>query len=193
MPSLKRIPGNGRGGVFSVPTSASGWWPRGTTSFALDNFFTSQKSNVAHLLSQSNFELIRHDVTLPIFLEVDEIYNLACPARPPGHYQYNPIKTMKTSVMGGDQRAGHGQNAAGRRCSRPRPARSMATRKSTLSPSPTAARSIRSAPRACCYDEGKRAAETLFMDYHRSNRVNIPRRADFQHVRPAHCTPSTAA
>ena len=65
----------------------------------LDNFFTSQKTNVAHLLGRPNFELVRHDVTQPIWLEVDEIYNLACPAAP-GHYQYNPIKTMKTSVMG---------------------------------------------------------------------------------------------
>ena len=65
----------------------------------VDNFFTSQKSNVAHLLDKPNFELIRHDITHPMFLEVDEIYNLACPAAP-GHYQYNPIKTMKTSVMG---------------------------------------------------------------------------------------------
>ena len=65
----------------------------------LDNFFTSQKSNVAHLLSRRNFELIRHDITQPIWLEVDEIYNLACPAAP-GHYQFNPIKTAKTSVLG---------------------------------------------------------------------------------------------
>src|SRR3982750_1977802 len=65
----------------------------------LDNFFTSQKSNVVHLLSRPNFELIRHDVTHPLWLEVDEIYNAACPAAP-GHYQYNPIKTMKTSGLG---------------------------------------------------------------------------------------------
>ena len=65
----------------------------------LDNFFTSQKSNVAHLLNRPNFELIRHDVVDPILLEVDEIYNLACPAAP-GHYQYNPIKTMKISILG---------------------------------------------------------------------------------------------
>ena len=63
----------------------------------VDNFFTSQKANVAHLIGRPNFELIRHDVTLPLTLEVDEIYNLACPAAP-GHYQYNPLKTMKTSL-----------------------------------------------------------------------------------------------
>jgi UDP-glucuronate decarboxylase len=65
----------------------------------VDNFFTSQKSNVAHLLGQQNFELIRHDVTLPLHLEIDEIYNLACPAAP-GHYQYNPVKTLTTSLAG---------------------------------------------------------------------------------------------
>ncbi len=82
----------------------------------LDNFFTSQKSNVAHLLGKANFELIRHDVTLPIFLEVDQIYNLACPAAP-GHYQFNPIKTIKTSVLGSINMLGYcktlwGQNPA---------------------------------------------------------------------------------
>ena len=65
----------------------------------LDNFFTSQKNNVAHLLGRPNFELIRHDITMPVWLEVDQIYNLACPAAP-GHYQFNPIKTVKTSVLG---------------------------------------------------------------------------------------------
>src|SRR5882672_7915237 len=72
---------------------------QGHDIICLDNFFTSQKSNIAHLLSKSNVELIRHDVVHPISLEVDEIYNLACPASPP-HYQYNPVKTMKTSVVG---------------------------------------------------------------------------------------------
>ena len=72
---------------------------QGHDVLCLDNFFTSQKSNVFGLLKRPNFELIRHDVTLPIFLEVDQIYNLACPAAP-GHYQYNPIKTVKTSVLG---------------------------------------------------------------------------------------------
>jgi UDP-glucuronate decarboxylase len=136
----------------------------------LDNFFTSQKSNVAHLLPQPNFELIRHDVTLPIFLEVDEIYNLACPAAP-GHYQYNPIKTMKTSVMGAINVLG-----MAKRC------RAKVLQASTsevygdpeIHPQPESYRGAVNpiGPRAC-YDEGKRAAETLFMDYHRSNRVNI--------------------
>jgi UDP-glucuronate decarboxylase len=72
---------------------------QGHDVLCLDNFFTSQKSNVFALLKKPNFELIRHDITLPIFLEVDQIYNLACPAAP-GHYQYNPVKTVKTSVLG---------------------------------------------------------------------------------------------
>ncbi len=136
----------------------------------LDNFFTSQKSNISHLLDCPNFELIRHDVTLPIFLEVDEIYNLACPAAP-GHYQYNPIKTMKTSVMGAINILG-----MAKRC------RAKVLQASTseiygdpeVHPQPESYRGVVNpiGPRAC-YDEGKRAAETIFMDYHRQNRVNV--------------------
>lgn len=136
----------------------------------LDNFFTSQKSNVAHLLDRPNFELIRHDITLPIWLEVDEIYNLACPAAP-GHYQYNPIKTMKTSLMGAINVLG-----MAKRC------RAKVLQASTsevygdpeIHPQPETYRGAVNpiGPRAC-YDEGKRAAEALFMDYHRMNRVDI--------------------
>ena len=136
----------------------------------LDNFFTSQKSNISHLLGRPNFELIRHDVTLPIFLEVDEIYNLACPAAP-GHYQYNPIKTMKTSVMGAINSLG-----MAKRC------RAKVLQASTseiygdpeVHPQPESYRGVVNpiGPRAC-YDEGKRAAETLFMDYHRQNHLNV--------------------
>ncbi len=136
----------------------------------LDNFFTSQKSNVAHLLDRSNFELVRHDVTQPVWLEVDEIYNLACPASP-GHYQYNPIKTTKTSVLGAINVLG-----MAKRC------KAKVLQASTsevygdpeIHPQPESYRGAVNpiGPRAC-YDEGKRLAETLFMDYHRSNRVNI--------------------
>jgi len=136
----------------------------------LDNFFTSQKSNIAHLLNRPNFELIRHDVTMPVLLEVDEIYNLACPAAP-GHYQYNPIKTLKTSVLGAINVLG-----MARRC------RAKVLQASTsevygdpeVHPQPETYRGAVNTlgPRAC-YDEGKRAAETLFMDYHRTNGVNI--------------------
>lgn len=136
----------------------------------LDNFFTSQKGNVAHLLDRPNFELVRHDVTMPIWLEVDEIYNLACPAAP-GHYQFNPIKTMKTSILGAINVLG-----MARRCK----AKVLQASTSEVYGDPTEHPQRESyrgnvnpiGPRAC-YDEGKRAAETLFMDYHRMNRVNI--------------------
>lgn len=136
----------------------------------LDNFFTSQKSNVAHLLARPNFELLRHDITQPIWLEVDQIYNLACPAAP-GHYQYNPIKTLKTSVMGAINVLG-----MARRCR----AKVLQASTSEVYGDPEVhpqSESYRGSvnpigPRAC-YDEGKRAAETLFMDYYRMNRVNI--------------------
>lgn len=136
----------------------------------LDNFFTSQKSNVVHLLDQPNFELIRHDVTQPMWLEVDEIYNLACPASP-GHYQFNPIKTAKTSVLGAIHVLG-----MAKRCK----AKVLQASTSEVYGDPEVhpqTESYRGAvnpigPRAC-YDEGKRLAETLFMDYWRANDVNI--------------------
>jgi UDP-glucuronate decarboxylase len=136
----------------------------------VDNFFTSQKTNVAPLLGKANFELVRHDVALPLMLEVDHIYNLACPAAP-GHYQYNPIKTMKTSVLGAIHMLG-----MARRC------RAKILQASTsevygdpeVHPQPESYRGAVNpiGPRAC-YDEGKRAAETLFMDYHRMHKLNI--------------------
>ena len=136
----------------------------------VDNFYTSQKSNVAHLLGRGNFELIRHDIVHPLWLEVDEIYNLACPAAP-GHYQFNPIKTLKTSVIGAINVLG-----MARRC------RAKVLQASTsevygdpeVHPQPESYRGAVNpiGPRAC-YDEGKRAAETLFMDYHRANGVNV--------------------
>jgi len=136
----------------------------------VDNFFTSQKLNVKHLLGRSNFELIRHDVTHPLWLEVDEIYNLACPAAP-GHYQYNPIKTMKTSVLGAINVLG-----MAKRC------RAKVLQASTseiygdpdVHPQPESYRgNVNTIGPRACYDEGKRAAETLFFDYHRANGVNI--------------------
>jgi UDP-glucuronate decarboxylase len=143
---------------------------QGHDVICLDNFFTSQKSNVQQLLSRSNFELIRHDITIPIWLEVDQIYNLACPAAP-GHYQYNAIKTIKTSVMGAINVLG-----MAKRC------RAKVLQASTsevygdpeVHPQPESYRGNVNpiGPRAC-YDEGKRAAETLFMDYYRMNRVNV--------------------
>ena len=136
----------------------------------LDNFFTSQKLNIDHLLGDPNFELIRHDVTHPIWLEVDEIYNLACPASPV-HYQHNPIKTMKVSVMGAINVLGMAKRTG---------AKVLQASTSEIYGDPTVHPQPESytgnvnpiGPRAC-YDEGKRAAETLFFDYHRSNGVNV--------------------
>lgn len=136
----------------------------------LDNFFTSQKTNVEHLLKYPNFELIRHDVTLPIFLEVDQIYHLACPAAP-GHYQFNPIKTIKTSVAGSINMLG-----MAKRCR----AKILLASTSEIYGDPKVHPQVESywgnvnpIGVRSCYDEGKRVAETLFMDYHRSNKVNI--------------------
>ncbi len=143
---------------------------QGHDVICVDNFFTSQKINIAHLIGKPNFELIRHDVTHPLWLEVDEIYNAACPAAP-GHYQYNPIKTMKTSVMGAINILG-----MAKRC------RAKVLQFSTsevygdpeVHPQPESYRgSVNPIGPRACYDEGKRAAETLFFDYHRSNKVNI--------------------
>ncbi len=136
----------------------------------VDNFFTSQKFNIKHLLDEPNFELIRHDVICPLFLEVDEIYNLACPAAP-GHYQFNPIKTTKTSVMGAINMLGLAKRVK---------AKILHTSTSEIygdpdiHPQPESYRGNVNpiGPRAC-YDEGKRAAETLMFDYHRQNKVNI--------------------
>ena len=109
----------------------------------VDNYFTGRKDNIAHLLGNPHFELMRHDVTFPLYVEVDEIYNLACPASPI-HYQYDPVQTTKTSVHRRDQHAGPRQAAEGARSCRPRPRRSMATRACIRRPRTTGATSIRS-------------------------------------------------
>jgi len=136
----------------------------------LDNFFTSQKSNVEHLLGRPNFELIRHDVTHPMYFEVDEIYNLACPAAP-GHYQFNPIKTTKTSVLGAIHVLGLAKRVKARVF---HASTSEVYGDPTIHPQPEHywGNVNPIGPRAC-YDEGKRAAETLMFDYHRQNGVDI--------------------
>ncbi|MFT7641049.1 MAG: UDP-glucuronate decarboxylase [Pirellulaceae bacterium] len=136
----------------------------------IDNFFTSQKSNVAHLLERPNFELIRHDITMPLWLEVDQIYNFACPAAP-GHYQFNPIKTIKTSVMGAINVLGMAKRCGARVL---QASTSEVYGDPEVHPQPESYRGNVNpiGPRAC-YDEGKRAAETLFMDYYRMNKVDI--------------------
>lgn len=136
----------------------------------VDNFFTSQKTNVSHLLGRPNFELIRHDVTQPIWLEVDRIYNLACPAAP-GHYQFNPIKTMKTSVMGAINMLGMALRCRARIL---QASTSEVYGDPEVHPQPESYRgSVNPIGPRACYDEGKRAAETLFMDYHRMHRADI--------------------
>lgn len=143
---------------------------QGHDVICLDNFFTSQKTNVVHLLPRPNFELIRHDITLPIHLEVDQIYNMACPAAP-GHYQFNPIKTIKTSVLGSINTLG-----VAKRCG----AKILQASTSEVYGDPEVHPQVESYRGSvnpigirACYDEGKRVAETLFMDYHRSNGVDI--------------------
>lgn len=136
----------------------------------LDNYFTGRMVNVAHLRDNRNFELIRHDVTEPILLEVDRIFNLACPASPI-HYQFNPVKTIKTSVMGAINMLGMAKRVKARILQASTsevygdPAVHPQTEDYWGNVNPIGIRS--------CYDEGKRVAETLFMDYHRQNNVDI--------------------
>ena len=143
---------------------------RGDEVICVDNFFTSQKANVQHLLGNPKFELIRHDVTHPLYLEVDQIYNLACPAAP-GHYQYNPIKTIKTSVLGAINILGLAKRM---RAPVLHASTSEVYGDPDVHPQPESYRGNVNpiGPRAC-YDEGKRAAETLMFDYHRVNNVDI--------------------
>ena len=138
----------------------------------LDNLFTSQKQNIAGLLDKPNFEFIRHDVAEPIVLEVDQIYNMACPASPV-HYQYNPIKTIKVSVLGAINMLGLAKRVN---------ARVLQASTSEIYGDPTPEfhpqpehyrGNVNPIGVRACYDEGKRAAETLFFDYHRANGVDI--------------------
>ncbi|HSQ40781.1 MAG TPA: UDP-glucuronic acid decarboxylase family protein [Fibrobacteraceae bacterium] len=136
----------------------------------LDNFFTGQRCNVEPLLDDHKFELIRHDVTQPILLEVDRIYNLACPASPV-HYQYNPVKTIKTSVMGAINMLGLAKRTHARIL---QASTSEVYGDPNVHPQPeTYWGSVNPIGIRSCYDEGKRVAETLFMDYHRQNKVDI--------------------
>ncbi|MBG0782116.1 MAG: SDR family oxidoreductase [Bacteroidales bacterium] len=142
----------------------------GNEVICLDNYFTGQKSNVVHLMNHPYFEMVRHDVTTPFFVEVDEIYNLACPASPI-HYQYNPIKTVKTSVMGAINMLGLAKRIK---------AKVLQASTSEVYGDPEQHPQKESywghvnpiGPRAC-YDEGKRCAETLFVNYHQQNDVRI--------------------
>ncbi|MDE5735711.1 MAG: SDR family oxidoreductase [Bacteroidales bacterium] len=143
---------------------------QGHEVICLDNYFTGRKANIVHLLSNPYFELVRHDVTTPYFAEVDEIYNLACPASPV-HYQYNPIKTVKTSVMGAINMLGLAKRVK---------AKVLQASTSEVYGDPAVHPQVEAywgnvnpIGLRSCYDEGKRCAETLFMDYHRQNGVRI--------------------
>jgi len=143
---------------------------QGHDVLCLDNYFTGSKKNVEHLTGNPHFELIRHDVTEPILLEVDRIYNLACPASPV-HYQYNPVKTIKTSILGAVNMLGLAKRVRARILQASTsevygdPSVHPQTEEYWGNVNPIGIRS--------CYDEGKRVAETLFMDYHRQNKVDI--------------------
>jgi UDP-glucuronate decarboxylase len=143
---------------------------QGHDVLCVDNYFTGRKDNIAHLLGRSQFEALRHDVTFPLYAEVDEIYNLACPASPI-HYQFDPVQTTKTSVIGAINMLGLAKRVK---------ARIFQASTSEIYGDPTVHPQTEDyrgnvnplGPRAC-YDEGKRAAETLFFDYHRQHRLRI--------------------
>jgi UDP-glucuronate decarboxylase len=142
----------------------------GSYVLSLDNYFTGQKRNIFHLMENKRFEVIRHDIVNPIFIEVDQIYNLACPASPI-HYQYNPVKTIKTSVMGSIHMLGLAKRVK---------ARILQASTSEVYGDPTVHPqkedywgNVNAIGLRSCYDEGKRCAEALFFDYHRQNKVDI--------------------
>ena len=143
---------------------------QGHEVIALDNFYTGSRKNISHLLDHPSFELIRHDIVEPILLEVDWIFNMACPASPI-HYQYNPVKTVKTSVMGAINMLGLAKRLS---------ARILQASTSEVYGDPEIHPqqesywgSVNPIGLRSCYDEGKRVAETLMMDYHRQNQVDI--------------------
>ena len=142
----------------------------GNEVLCLDNYFTGAKRNIIHLLDQPYFEMIRHDVTSPFYAEVDEIYNLACPASPI-HYQYNPIKTVKTSVMGAINMLGLAKRIKAKIL---QASTSEVYGDPTIHPQPESYwGNVNPIGTRSCYDEGKRCAETLFKDYHQQNGVRI--------------------
>jgi UDP-glucuronate decarboxylase len=142
----------------------------GNEVYCLDNYFTGQKENIVHLMENPFFELIRHDVTSPFFIEADEIYNLACPASPV-HYQYNPIKTIKTSVIGAINMLGLAKRVNAKIL---QASTSEVYGNPLVHPQPESYWGhVNPIGERSCYDEGKRSAETLFRDYHQQNKVKI--------------------
>ena len=142
----------------------------GREVICLDNFFTGTKENIAHLLDKPNFELMRHDVTFPLYVEVDEIYNLACPASPI-HYQHDPVQTTKTSVFGAINMLGLAKRTKAKIF---QASTSEVYGDPQVHPQPeTYVGHVNPIGPRSCYDEGKRCAETLFFDYHRQHALNI--------------------
>ena len=142
----------------------------GNNVICMDNYFTGLKQNIVHLLDNPYFELVRHDVTFPYYVEVDEIYNLACPASPI-HYQFDPVSTTKTSVIGAINMLGLAKRTK---------ARILQASTSEVYGDPIVHPqeesywgNVNPIGLRSCYDEGKRCAETLFMDYHRQNKVDV--------------------
>jgi UDP-glucuronate decarboxylase len=136
----------------------------------VDNYFTGSKKNIEHLLDYKNFEVIRQDICIPLYVEVDEIYNLACPASPQ-HYQHDPIQTMKTSVIGAFNMLGLAKRTGAKIL---QASTSECYGDPTVHPQPEEYwGNVNPVGIRSCYDEGKRAAETLFMDYHRKHNVDV--------------------
>ncbi len=143
---------------------------QGHEVLCVDNFFTGSRRNVAHLLDNNNFEILRHDITFPLYVEVDEIYNLACPASPV-HYQFNPAQTTKTSVLGAINMLGLAKRL---RIPILQASTSEVYGDPTVHPQPeTYWGNVNPIGPRACYDEGKRCAETLFFDYHRQHGLDI--------------------
>lgn len=142
----------------------------GNEVLCVDNLFTGRRSNVHHLMDNKNFEFLRHDVTFPLFAEVDQIYNLACPASPV-HYQFDPVQTTKTSVIGAINMLGLARRL---RIKILQASTSEVYGDPEVHPQPESYRgSVSTTGIRACYDEGKRCAETLFFDYHRQHKVKI--------------------
>lgn len=142
----------------------------GNEVICLDNFFTGNRSNIHHLLDNKNFELLRHDITFPTYLEVDEIYNLACPASPV-HYQFDPVQTTKTSVIGAINMLGLAKRL---KIKILQASTSEVYGDPEVHPQPeTYKGNVNTIGPRACYDEGKRCAETLFFDYYRQHNLNI--------------------
>ncbi len=142
----------------------------GNDVICADNFFTGNKKNIEQLINNTYFELLRHDVTLPLFVEVDEIYNLACPASPI-HYQFDPVQTTKTSVIGAINMLGLARRTKAKIL---QASTSEVYGDPEIHPQPESYRGcVNTIGIRACYDEGKRCAETLFFDYYRQHKVNI--------------------